>query len=113
MTEQGERLAVAERTLDLYAETLAEMRREISETRKEISAMNRRVEEFVAESKPALDAFRAKQEASAKLMHAVTVKVLEWSVVGLLSYLALSAYDRLIGEAGHAQQEQHRTGDKR
>lgn len=111
MTDHGERLAVAERTLQLYAETLADMRKEISETRQEIGAMNRRVEEFVRESKPALDAFRQKQEASAKLMHAVTVKVLEWSVVGLLSYLAVSAYDRVTGDTG--KPEQHRTGTTR
>lgn len=96
--EVPERVAVVETQQQHYAADMQEMRREIA-------ALRQQMERFIAGAQPVLDAFKDQQEAKTRMFNAVAMKVMEWGVVGLLTWAAAHFYANPPGQQ-HAVVEQ-------
>ena len=92
--EAIERLAVVESQQGHYADDVQELKREMSLLRQQLDA-------FVRDATPVLSAFKSQQEAKARVLNAVAIKLAEWSIVGLLVYLANGALDRMTADVAH------------
>ena len=92
--EAIERLAVIESQQGHYADDVQELKREMSLLRQQLDA-------FVRDATPVLNAFKQQQEAKARVLNAVAIKLAEWSIVGLLVYLANGALDRMTADVAH------------
>lgn len=98
-TEAAERIAVVESQQAHYADDLRELKLEMSLLREQLDV-------FVRDATPVLTAFKAQQEAKARVLNAVAIKLAEWSIVGLLVYLAAGAVDRLSADVAHRVESQ-------
>lgn len=92
--EAAERIAVVESQQAHYVDDLRELKLEMSLLREQLDV-------FVRDATPVLTAFKAQQEAKARVLNAVAIKLAEWSIVGLLVYLAAGAVDRLSADVAH------------
>ncbi len=92
--EAAERIAVVESQQAHDANDLRELKLEMSLLREQLDV-------FVRDATPVLTAFKAQQEAKARMLNAVAIKLAEWSIVGLLVYLAAGAVDRLSADVAN------------
>jgi hypothetical protein len=97
--EAIERLAVVESQQGHYADDVQELKREMVLLRQQLDS-------FVRDATPVLNAFKAQQEAKTRVLNAVAVKLAEWSIVGLLVYLANGALDRITTDVAHRVESQ-------
>lgn len=92
--EAAERIAVVESQQAHDANDLRELKLEMSLLREQLDV-------FVRDATPVLTTFKAQQEAKARVLNAVAIKLAEWSIVGLLVYLAAGAVDRLSADVAN------------
>lgn len=92
--EAAERIAVVESQQAHDANDLRELKLEMSLLREQLDV-------FVRDATPVLTTFKAQQEAKARMLNAVAIKLAEWSIVGLLVYLAAGAVDRLSADVAN------------
>lgn len=97
--EAAARIAVVESQQAHYADDLRELKLEMSLLREQLDV-------FVRDATPVLTAFKAQQEAKTRVLNAVAVKLAEWSIVGLLVYLANGALDRITTDVAHRVESQ-------
>ena len=97
--EAIERLAVVESQQGHYSDDVQELKREMVLLRQQLDS-------FVRDATPVLNAFKAQQEAKTRVLNAVAVKLAEWSIVGLLVYLANGALDRITTDVAHHVESQ-------
>lgn len=97
--EAAERIAVVESQQAHDADDLRELKLEMSLLREQLDV-------FVRDATPVLNAFKAQQEAKARVLNAVAIKLAEWSIVGLLVYLVNGALDRITTDVAHRVESQ-------